>query len=284
MAGELLIGDPPMPSPFPGMNPYLERAEAWYDFHTRFIPAVATVIGKLVAPNYFTKIEEHLYVHEPAASERSSVGRPEVSVYPNQPAREESATSSVAVAGPAAVGMLTDIDVERVRYLEIRDRFSREVVTVLELLSPSNKNPGPDRTQYVAKVKRILESRTNLIEIDLLRGGPRMSWSGLPPCDYYVLVSRAGARLENPPQAQVWPIRLRDPLPTIPIPLRPGEAEPMLDLQQVIHDVYDAAGYELYIYDGPPEPRLGPDDAAWAANLVPGKATAAPSSPATPPT
>src|SRR6266540_2380109 len=177
-----------MPSPFPGMNPYLERVEVWHDFHTRFIPAAAAVIGKLVAPKYFTKIEEHLYVHEPSAAERFSLGRPEISIHPRTSAGtsfSSTGSSATAVASPSPVGMPTDVDFERVRYLEIRDRFNREVVTVLELLSPSNKYAGPDRSQYVSKVKRILESQTNLIEIDLLRGGPRMSWSRLPPCDYY---------------------------------------------------------------------------------------------------
>lgn len=259
-----------MPSPFPGMNPYLERAEAWHDFHTRFIPAAAAVIGRLVAPNYFTKIEEHLYVHEPPAERRVSLGRPEVSVYP-QPTvgATGTGTTALAPAAPAAVGMLADIDIERIRYLEIRDRFNREVVTVLELLSPSNKNPGSDRPQYVSKVKRVLESKTNLIEIDLLRGGPHMSWAGLPSCDYYALVSRAGARTQDPPRAEVWPVRLRERLPAIPIPLRAGEPEPLLELQPILHEVYDAAGYHFYIYSGPPEPPLAPADAAWAAELIP---------------
>ena len=256
-----------MPSPFPGMNPYLERAEVWHDFHTRFIPAAAAAIGKLVAPRYFTKIEEHLYVHEPSAEERFSLGRPEISVHPSS-STTTIETGAATLEAPARVGMPTDIDFERVRYLEIRDRFSREVVTVLELLSPSNKYAGADRSQYVAKVRRVLETRTNFVELDFLRGGPRMSWSGLPTCDYYALVSRAGSRFRDPPEAQVWPIGLRDPLPAIPIPLRPGESEPMLDLQSIVHEVHDAAGYSLHIYDGPPEPPLSAADAEWAARIL----------------
>jgi hypothetical protein len=264
-----------MPSPFPGMNPYLERVEVWHDFHTRFIPAAAAVIGKLVAPKYFTKIEEHLYVHEPAAEERLSLGRPEISIHPRTPATAigSIAPGGTALASPSPVGMPTDIDFERVRYVEIRDRFNREVVTVLELLSPSNKYAGPDRNQYVAKIKRVLESQTNLIEIDLLRGGPRMSWAGLPSCNYYALVSRVGTRFQDPPQAQVWSIDLREPLPRIPIPLRPGEVEPIFDLQAVVNEVYDDAGYELYIYDGPPEPPLAPDDQAWAEQILKSRAS-----------
>ncbi|MFO0805033.1 MAG: DUF4058 family protein [Gemmataceae bacterium] len=257
-----------MPSPFPGMNPYLERAEVWHDFHTRFIPAAASAIGKLVAPKYFTKIEEHLYVHEPSAEHRFSLGRPEISVHPSAEARQQSSGETAVIDAPASVGMLMDVDFERVRYLEIRDRFNREVVTVFELLSPSNKYAGADRSQYVSKVKRVLESQTNFVELDLLRGGPRMSWAGLPKCDYYALVSRAGTRFRDPPEAQVWPIGLRDRLPKIPIPLRAGEPEPLLDLQAIVDEVYDAAGYSLYIYDGSPEPQLSPTDAEWAERLL----------------
>jgi hypothetical protein len=249
------------------MNPYLERAEVWHDFHTRFIPAAATAIGRLVAPRYFTKIEEHLYVHEPSAQERFSLGRPEISVHPRIDAAPPAGSVGL-VEAPASVGLLTDVDFERVRYLEIRDRFNRDVVTVFELLSPSNKYAGADRSQYVSKVKRVLESQTNFVELDLLRGGPRMSWAGLPKCDYYALVSRAGTRFRDPPEAQVWPIGLRDRLPQIPIPLRTGEAEPMLDLQEIVNEVYDSAGYSLYIYDGPPEPALSAGDAAWAEQLL----------------
>src|SRR5207248_1354323 len=82
---------------------------------------------------------------------------------------------------------------------------------------------GAHRDQYLAEVKRVLASRTNCVEIDLLRGGPRMPWEDLPTCDYYAIVSRYQHRVEDPPRADVWPIRLRDPLPTIPVPLRPGE-------------------------------------------------------------
>jgi hypothetical protein len=159
------------------------------------------------------------------------------------------------------------IDTERQSYLEIRDRQSREVVTVIELLSPSNKYAGPDREQYLAKRQRLLASWVNLVEIDLLRGGPRMPLVNLPPCDYYALVSRYTDR----PDAGVWPIRLREPLPPIPIPLRAPHPDAQLDLQQMLHRLYDAAGYEDYIYTGEPDPALPAEDAGWARSLLPAR-------------
>jgi hypothetical protein len=156
------------------------------------------------------------------------------------------------------------VDIERQSFLEVRDRHSREVITVVELLSPSNKATGSDREQYLAKRRQLVTSRVHLVEIDLLRGGPRLPLQNLPECDYYALISRAAER----PRVGVWPVRLRDRLPEIPIPLRAGEAEAKLDLQAVLNRVYDAAAYEDYIYQSAPQPALRPDDAEWARQFV----------------
>ena len=119
------------------------------------------------------------------------------------------------------------VDVEHLSFVEIRDRQGRDLVTVIELLSPTNKRPGPDREQYLAKRRQLLASGVHLVEIDLLRGHPRLPLDDLPPCDYYVMVSRA----EERPQAGLWPLGLRDPLPPIPVPLRAADPDASLDLQ-----------------------------------------------------
>ena len=69
-----------MPSPFPGMNPYLEQDDAWHDFHERFIPLVATILGGQLRPRYIVKIDEHIYVHELADKSRRAVGRADVAL------------------------------------------------------------------------------------------------------------------------------------------------------------------------------------------------------------
>lgn len=221
-----------MPSPFPGMNPFLEQERAWNDFHESFMPAARDAIAAQVCPHYIAKINEHLVIHE----------------LPEHPRR------------------LPAVDVERLSFIEIRDRDGWQLVTVIELLSPANKYAGPDREQYLAKRGQLLASAVHFVEIDLLRGGPRMPMENLPECDYCVLVSRVQTR----PDAGVWPIRLREPLPPIPIPLRPPHADAQLDLQQLLHRIYDAAGYEDYIYHGHPQPQLSAEDAAWARQFVPG--------------
>lgn len=255
-----------MPSPFPGMNPYLEQDDAFHDFHERFMPLAAEILGAQVLPRYFVKIDEHLFIHEPDEETRRFAGRGDITVAPASESSGRSSATGVLEA-PAKV-WLPAVDVERQSYLEIRDRHNRQLITVLELLSPSNKRPGRDRDQYIDKRDQILCSSANLVEIDLLRGGPRMPFRDPPQCDYYAMVSRVEDRL----RADFWPLRLRDRLPPIPVPLRAGEPPAVLDLQQVLHHIYDAAGYEVYVYDGEPEPRLTPEDAAWAQQFLPHRA------------
>jgi Protein of unknown function (DUF4058) len=152
-----------------------------------------------------------------------------------------------------------------VPFLEVRDRQGRELVTAIELLSPSNKRSGDDREQYLAKRRELLRSPAHLVEIDLLRGWTSMPQEGRPECDYSVLVSRA----EKRPAADFWPIGLRDRLPVIPIPLRSPDAAARIDLQEVLHRTYDGPGYEHFIYSGEPEPSLSANDSAWARPFVP---------------
>ena len=153
----------------------------------------------------------------------------------------------------------------REAYLEIRDRHSHELVTVVELLSPTNKRAGSYREQYLAKRGQVLASPAHLVEIDLLRGDEPMPSQDRPSCSFSVLVSRA----EERPLAGFWPIGLREHLPSIPIPLRSPHVDARLDLQELLNRVYDEPAYEYYIYEGTPQPPLSPDDVSWAQPFVP---------------
>jgi hypothetical protein len=252
-----------MPSPFPGMNPYLEQDDVWHDFHEKALPAIAEQLVRQVVPAYIVKIDEHIYVHELPPEPRRWLGRPDV-LLATEPASASARIGMGLLEAPAQVRLPAQ-DVERLAFVEIRDRKSRELITVVELLSPSNKRSGGDREQYLSKRETILGGRVNLVELDLLRGGRPMPMTGRPDCDYAVLVSRPDDR----PNAGFWPIRLRDPLPVIPIPLRPEDGDARLELQELIHRVYDASGYEYYIYRESPDPPLTPVDAAWASQFVP---------------
>jgi Protein of unknown function (DUF4058) len=199
------------------------------------------------------QLEEHIYIHD-LSLVQSEGG-------------ELAQTALGLLEAPAEV-WLPEQDVEKVPYLENRDRQGRELVTVIELLSTSNKRAGDDHEQYLAKRRALLRTPVHLVEIDLLRGWTPMPQENRPECDYSVLVSRAEKRRA----AGFWPIRLRDPLPVIPFPLRPLDAAARVDLQQVLHQAYDGPGDEHFIYNGEPEPSLSANDAAWARQFVPPKA------------
>ena len=153
-------------------------------------------------------------------------------------------------------------------YLEIVDSQGGEVVTVIEILSPANKTPGADgRESYLKKRREVLRSSTHMVEIDLLRRGRRsVPADTLPPCEYVVHVSRSDRR----PVGQLWPIRLVQPLPTIAVPLLGSEASVPLDLQAVLSQAYDNAGYDLTIdySTDPPLPALSNENAEWMRALL----------------
>lgn len=251
-----------MPSPFPGMNPDLEHPAIWHGFHERLVPRMADVLESQVGPGYIVTLEEHVYVEEVENGEsRTYLRQADVSVSEHFGTSTSSAGAAVLEAPVQAVPVL----VEKLRecFIEIRDRRNRSLITVIELLSPANKS-GSDRRQYLSKRDQLLKSPAHFVEIDLLRGGQRMPFEDLPACDYYVMVSREQQR----PFAGIWPIGLRDPLPPIPIPLKPGDPDARLDLQQLLHEVHDAAGYAKYIYENDLTPPLAEEDAQWVKGLV----------------
>jgi hypothetical protein len=220
-----------------------------------------------VQNRYTVKVEDHLFIQEPTEGTRKLFGLSDVSVVADT--HVTPATSGVAVLTAPVEVILPEVVVEHSAFLEIHDRVNRQVVTVIELLSPSNKDAGSDRKQYLAKRGQLLSSGIHLVEIDLLRGGPRMPANGMPECDYCVLVGRA----QNLWRAGLWPIRLRERLPVIPIPLSRDDADSQVDLQAVLHRTYDAARYGSFIYKQGPVPPLSAEDAAWAAQFVPAPAS-----------
>jgi hypothetical protein len=244
------------------MNPYLERPGVWNDFHLTLIPILRELLLPQVRPAYFIKLDEHLYIHEPSGDDHRLAGRGDLNVT-REPATDRLSAATAVIEAPVR-GRVPVPDYERQPFLEIRDRDNEEVVTVIELLSPSNKSPGKDREHYLAKRDEILWSGVHLVEIDLLRAGRRPPIEGLPPCAYYVMVSRAEPR----PDVGLWPVGLRDALPPVPVPLRDPHPDARLDLQAALHQAYDSAGYDN-IYRHAIDPPLSADDAGWAARHVP---------------
>ena len=177
-----------MPSPFPGMNPSLEQADVWQDFHQSFIPLLRQLLAEQVRPKYLVKIEEQIFIHELPEDQCWLIGRGDMTV--SRADADSAGTAIVLLEAPAIGRAPLRVDVERHAFLEIRDRGNRQLVTVLELLSPSNERPGLDREQYLATRHRWLTSSVHLVELDLLRGDPRLPMENLPLCDYRVMVGR----------------------------------------------------------------------------------------------
>ena len=138
---------------------------------------------------------------------------------------------------------------------------------MIELLSPANKSRGVDHEAYLVKRQEYLQTGTNLVEIDLLRGGQRAPVEGAQtPCDYCILVSRAAEF----PRAGFWPLTIRDPLPPIPIPLDPGIPDVRISLQECLGPVYVQGRYDEDVDYGktPPPPPMSEADAAWVRDQV----------------
>jgi len=252
-----------VPSPFPGMDPYLEAPAGWQEFHHLFIAGIQEALVPKVRPKYAVHIERYVYVTEVFGEEGRI--RPDVAIVETgqQGSIAEQQTSAVATAVLVPLPVLEEV---RHFFLEIREVATQKVVTVIEMLSPFNKRAGKGRDEYLSRRNEILLSDVHLVELDLLREGERVPMGKpLPPADYYAIVSRSYRR----PMAEVYAWTIRQPLPTIPIPLKRGEPDVMLDLQAVFTTVYDRAGYDYRLpYDREPEVPLKPEDAEWAKQII----------------
>lgn len=257
-----------MPSPFPGMDPYVEMQE-WEDFHNRFNMAIADAIQPVVRPRYVVRVERRIYVDHPDNGEQAATVRiPDVVLAGTEDDAPQSIQHAGEFASPEPVICTLPMPEERREsYLVIRDHESMEVVTVIETLSPANKRKhGDGRREYLRKREEVLCSTAHLVEFDLLRGGERLPVQGpVPTGDYYAIVSRGHLR----PSAAVFAWTLRGPMPRVPIPLLPGDDDVVLSLQETFSAVYERAAYELSLdYTAELQPPLPEVDASWMQDLL----------------
>jgi hypothetical protein len=247
------------------MDPYIER-QRWGGFHSRLIIEIATALVPHLRPTYTVEVEEYVYL-ERQPDEELRRARPDVALFQDRPLPFSAPEGGVATLVEPVAVPLPMPERERHRYLEIRSRKSGALVTAIEVLSPGNKRVGSSaRSEYLDKREALLLSTAHLVEMDLLRGGERLPMlHPLPPADYYVILSRVRRR----PLAEVRPLALRRPLPSVPIPLTGDDPDIWLDLQAVFDSVYDRAGYDYSLdYGREVSPPLGEDDARWAQELL----------------
>lgn len=261
-----------MPSPFPGMDPYLEAH--WRDVHSRLVIYASDALQGVLPRALRARVEESVLLETPQGIADHPLF-PDVRVveYTSKRGSDARPAAGVAVAEPLLV--VTEPETVTETFLEIIDRESgNRVVTVIEFLSPSDKSPGPNREQYLRKQRAICSSDANLVEIDLNRFGTHtlaFPLAHLKP-QGRTLYMASVRRASQPGMAEVYPLPIRERLRVVKIPLRSTDADVTLDLQALVEQCYRNGAYEgtlNYAID-PDPPLLGADD-EWADDLLRGQ-------------
>ncbi len=251
-----------MPSPFPGMDPYLEHPSLWPDVHNELISEMRAKLVPHLGARYVARMDVRALIDQVTDEEEIAILFPDVAVLQRERTPEfwpGSVSPGAVAAAPVQLANPMTVPVRHLT-LEIRTVTEERLVTVIEVLSPANKRPGD--SEYLERRGLLLSSGVHLLEIDLLRRGRRIPLSQpLPRAPYFVLLSRGNRR----PWCDVWPIQLADPLPVIPVPLLGDDPDVPLDLGGALAAIYDRARYDLSIdYTAAPFPPLAEEDAAWA--------------------
>lgn len=238
---------------------------------------MATILNRLLPQGYVAELDRHVWLSREEEPDVMCVVRPDVTMLPVESSRKKSAdrTSGVLVADePTVLSRLPKSEPKKISFVKITT-VEGDVLTVLELLSPSNKQSGSDRDQYLAKRNTYLGSKVNLVEIDLLRVGERLPTGrpAPPTTDYYVQI-RDG---QNRNVSAIWAFGVRDPMPTIPVPITVGVEPVVLSLRSVLDRVYEDGRFRDKLhYDRPANPPLRHEDAEWATMLMKRRATRTP--------
>jgi hypothetical protein len=260
-----------MPSPFPGMDPFIEACGRWEDFHPKLIGEIERALAAVLPERYFVSLGERSYVVLAGREGKEFKSfLPDVGIASSAGSRPNPPSSAVAEAVEVgAVSMEAFIALEfRETFIEIHEHDPEErLVTCIEVLSPTNKRKGSKgRKLYLRKRNALLLGEANFVELDLLRGGQRMPMmTPWPESPYAFLVSRE----EHAPHCRVWPAHFRQPLPIIPIPLSAPDQDVRLDLQPLIATVYTRSRYDRRLdYSRPLQPPLTEEESTWLAEQL----------------
>lgn len=257
-----------MKSPFPGMDPYLERH--WGDVHSSFLVYARNQLNAQLPDDLQARVEESVGVE--IDDRMSHTLYPDVRVS-GQSEREstEEPRSAPAVAAAEPYVLLLEDEPRTERHLEIVELQGRgRVVTVIEVLSPANKVGIDGRAAYVRRQREYLEAGVNLVEIDLVREGdfvlaaPERRIPSAMRTPYLVCVRRAATS----DRAELYSIGLRRALPNIRVPLRPSDRDAVLELQPLIDACYRDGRYHRIDYRLEPVPRFGEEDSRWIDQLL----------------
>ena len=256
-----------MISPFPGMDPYIESKLLWPDFHNDMAGEIRARLNQTLDPIY-TAITTPYVTYQVIQIDKDYGIRPDVGVL-----RTPEIAGGVAIApAPTITSYVTNqVTVElrlKLHRVEVRFTDNKKVVTMIEILSPVNKQASHKAYHdYLRKQRDILRSEVHFIELDFLRGGTRPPLvKPVPKASYYVMLSR----VEERPNVAVWPIQLIDPLPTIPIPLQQPDPDVVLNLNDVVATIYQRGAYQRQINysQPPPAPVLSDREQSQVSQLL----------------
>lgn len=241
-----------MPSPFPGMDPYLEDEEFWREFHSALAVMIQAQLAPQIRPKYMARVEPTI-VYETVEAGDKHHARPDVTVLREVAQSYNPADSSNSITPPPLIQEVEfELDFKLIA-IGLYTTKGKQLVTSIEILSPANKVVGSQAYhQYMRKRNCILNSSAHWMELDLLRAGRRIILGqNLPDAPYFATLSRA----QNRPQVEIWPMPLAEPLPILPVPLLDSVPDVPLDLNAAIATVYDNAGYDYVVdYSQPPPP------------------------------
>jgi hypothetical protein len=258
-----------MPSPFPGMDPYIEALGLWEDFHKHLIEQMAWQLAGVAPERYVVRTGERSYlVLVKSEGKKEYPFLPDVSLAAPRGRKKGGKKGGTAVAEPATENkphvLRAFIEEEhREEFVEIYEiKPEMRLVTSIEVLSPSSKRPNSEGWNlYLSKRQSLLLDRVNLVELDLLRGGQRMPMLDPWPNSPYVFMV---ARARKTDACLVWEGHFQQPLPIIPIPLAKPDPDLSLNLQSLLDTIYHRFRYEQSInYTTELSPPLTPDEAAW---------------------
>jgi hypothetical protein len=251
-----------MECPFPGMDPYLESPFLWEGVQLQIVARLPEVFHPDLPDDYYQSIEPRVY----------QTFRDKVLVE-LQYDYEDQLHALIRERGGEVKGWdrppLSKIDAPdevKERYAEIWDARTHKRVTVVEILSLAGKLTVPGRKEYLKWREKMLASDENFVEIDLLRWGDRMpGCSSQPPSDYGAMVSRVGRR----PEFEWIGFDLKDPIPSIPIPLREDDPDLQLDLRPLLVSIYEVGRvWHRTHYSDPLVPPLPADEEVWMDLLL----------------
>ncbi len=261
-----------MPSPFPGMDPFIEACGRWESFHPKLIGEIERTLAAALPERYYVDLEVRSYIAIAGTEGKEfppflpDVG---ITARTEETPAKGTATALAETTETEVVSMQAFVAMEfRETFIEILESDPEErLVTCIEVLSPSNKRRGSKGwKRYLRKRQSLLLGAANLVELDLLRGGQRMPMmTPWPTSPYTLLVSRQ----EHAPSCTVRPAYFQRPLPVLPVPLAAPDADIQLDLQSLIATVYARSHYDRRLdYTRPLQPPLTDDESTWLAERL----------------